>query len=93
MSEASEAGAELGRTSFEHEIEPGLGTVAVDAWGSLLEVRLDRAGLRVCDLRTVGEKVLRAIEAAQSRAAQAVEDHLAKGADDTPVTGPTGMTS
>ena len=76
FAEARAAGAELGRRRIEQEIEASLGTVAVDAWGGLLEVRLDRTGLRVTDPRTVGPRVLRAIHAAEARAARVVQEYL-----------------
>ena len=76
FAEARAAGAELGRQRIEQEIEASLGTVAVDAWGDLLEVRLDRAGLRATDPRTVGPRILRAIHTAAARAARAVQDYL-----------------
>ncbi len=76
FAEARAAGAALGQRRIEAEIEASLGTVAVDAWGGLLEVRLNRAGLRVTDPRTVGPRVLRAIHCAEARAAGAIQEYL-----------------
>jgi hypothetical protein len=60
---------------FSHPIEPHLGTVAVDQWGALIEVRLDRNGLRVADPARVAERILHAIHAAEAAAARAMAEH------------------
>lgn len=66
----------LGRARIEQEIGRSLGVVVVDAWGELLEVRLHRAGLRTADLRTVDREILRAIHAAEDRAASTIDEYL-----------------
>jgi hypothetical protein len=73
---AREAAARLGHARIEQKIGRSLGVVVVDAWGELLEVRLDREGLRVADLRTVDREILHAIHAAEERAGQAIDEYV-----------------
>lgn len=73
---AREDAERLGRTRIEQEIGRSLGVVVVDAWGELLEVRLDRIGLRTADPRTVDREILRAIYAAEARAGEAIDEHI-----------------
>lgn len=75
---AREAAARLGRARIEQEIGRSLGVVVVDAWGELLEVRLDRERLRFADLRTVDREVLRAIHAAEARASRAIDEYISQ---------------
>jgi hypothetical protein len=53
--------------------------VVVDPWGTLLVVRLDRDRLRVSDPRSLNQRVLRAIHAAEARAARTAEEFLRTG--------------
>lgn len=66
----------LGRARIEQQIGRSLGVVVVDAWGELLEVRLDRTGLRTADIRTVDREILRAIHAAEARAGEAIDEYV-----------------
>lgn len=68
--------AQLGRARIEQEIGRSLGVVVVDAWGELLEVRLDREALRFADIRTVDREILHAIHAAEARAGAAIDEYV-----------------
>lgn len=73
------ARARLDQNTLEQEIEPALGSVVVDPWGTLLVVRLDRERLRVTDPRSLDQRVLRAIHAAEARAERTTEEYLRAG--------------
>ncbi|MEV5751863.1 YbaB/EbfC family nucleoid-associated protein [Actinoallomurus sp. NPDC052308] len=71
----------FGRLGIKQSINPNLGYVVMNGNGDLMKIQLDPATLKAADPTLVGQRILDAIRAAQSRISRVREQKFAEVAE------------